>query len=283
MSRNTKAALVIGAALLILGAALFACALGIGGWDIMKLSTEEYTESTHTFDTDISDISIVTDTADVFVARSSDGVLRVVCDERVKMPHSVTAENGVLKISLKDEGAWYEHISFFSFGKERIYVYLPAGEYGSLSVIADTGDVAVASELSFSDVSISVSTGDVKVNSAVAGDIKINVSTGKVVLEGVRCGSFYSEGDTGNVYLDDVVATGAFYVERSTGDVVLDASDAASVKIKTDTGDVVGTILTDKIFAIKTSTGRVSAPDSATGGACNIETDTGDIKIEIVK
>ena len=36
-----------------------------------------------------------------------------------------------------------------------------------------------------------------------------------------------------------------------------------------------------KTFKTKTDTGRVQVPDNAPGGACEVTTDTGDIKLEI--
>ncbi|MBQ3893898.1 MAG: DUF4097 family beta strand repeat protein, partial [Clostridia bacterium] len=79
------------------------------------------------------------------------------------------------------------------------------------------------------------------------------------------------------------IASGRFDIERDTGDVKFDRCDAAEIKVETDTGDVTGTLLTEKVFITKTDTGKVSVPSAASGGRCEIETDTGDIKISIAK
>jgi len=60
------------------------------------------------------------------------------------------------------------------------------------------------------------------------------------------------------------------------------ACDAGEIVIETDTGDVEGTLLSDKIFITETDTGRIDVPKTTTGGRCQITTDTGDIKIKIV-
>jgi DUF4097 and DUF4098 domain-containing protein YvlB len=91
-----------------------------------------------------------------------------------------------------------------------------------------------------------------------------------------------SNGSTGNISLSNVIAAEGFSIERSTGDVKLDCSDAMTIDIETDTGDVEGSVLTDKIFITRTDTGRVRVPDSASGGRCELTTDTGDIRISIV-
>ena len=53
--------------------------------------------------------------------------------------------------------------------------------------------------------------------------------------------------------------------------------------LETDTGDVTGTLLSNKIFMYDTDTGDVSLPSVMSGGKCQIETDTGDIEISIVE
>ena len=56
--------------------------------------------------------------------------------------------------------------------------------------------------------------------------------------------------------------------------------DAATIVARTDTGDIEGTILSDKVFMAKADTGDVKVPESLTGGACKLTTDTGDITIK---
>ena len=61
----------------------------------------------------------------------------------------------------------------------------------------------------------------------------------------------------------------------------LERCDAAEIMINTDTGDVEGSLLSDKIFAAKSGTGDVEVPETGTGGRCIITTDTGDISITV--
>ena len=59
--------------------------------------------------------------------------------------------------------------------------------------------------------------------------------------------------------------------------------DGGQILIKTDTGKVSGSLLSDKVFIIETDTGRKDYPKTTTGGKCEITTDTGDIIITIEK
>ena len=77
------------------------------------------------------------------------------------------------------------------------------------------------------------------------------------------------------------ILTGEFNLERNTGDIEFHGCDAETIYVETDTGDVTGTLLTDKVFITETDTGSVDVPKSVSGGRCEISTDTGDIRIEI--
>jgi len=63
--------------------------------------------------------------------------------------------------------------------------------------------------------------------------------------------------------------------------VRLNTCDAESILIKTSTSDVTGTLRSEKVFLVKTSTGKVDVPESGSGGKCEITTSTGDIRIEL--
>ena len=81
--------------------------------------------------------------------------------------------------------------------------------------------------------------------------------------------------------MTNLVAEDNISVERTTGFVKLEKCDAAELYIKTDTGDVKGTLLSDKVFITKTDTGHIEVPKTITGGRCEISTDTGDIRINV--
>ena len=60
--------------------------------------------------------------------------------------------------------------------------------------------------------------------------------------------------------------------------------DSIAIKYAVQTtGDVTGTLLTEKTFSTDTSTGDVSVPNPSSGGKCEIKTSTGDITISISK
>ena len=111
--------------------------------------------------------------------------------------------------------------------------------------------------------------------------VDVRVSTGDADVSDVTCQRFKSEGATGDIFLKNTVASADLSVNRSTGDVKFERCDAAEIFVKTNTGSVTGTFLTDKIFIAKSDTGKVQVPSSVSGGKCEISTNTGEVKISI--
>ena len=207
-----------------------------------------------------------------------------------------------------------------NFGSPKITVYLPKAEYDLLYINEDTGDIEMPNDLKFESTDISLSTGNVSFLASVSGLLKIktstgnicvkdisagvlalsvstgrimvsdiicedsvdiNVTTGKANITNLNCKNIVSAGTTGNISLNNVIVAEKIRIKRSTGDVEFDGCDAAEIFVETDTGDVVGEILSEKVFLVKTDIGKVQVPKTISGGKFEVITDTGDIKIVI--
>lgn len=299
MRRRTKVWLITAAALVLIGLILFAGVMTKLGWDFMSLATVKYETNTYEISEEFDNVSINTDVADIKFALSEDDKCKVECLEEEKVNHSVTVKDGTLTIELIDERGPYDFIGL-RFDSPEITVYLPKTEYTSLLIKGDTADVEMPDNFTFEEVDISLSTGDVDFCASASRMIKIKTSTGSISLEGIssglldlsvstgkvtltdiNCKNVISSGDTGDISFERVIAEEKFSVQRSTGDVKFNGCDAAEIYVKTDTGDVAGSLLSDKIFVTETDTGNVQVPNSVTGGRCEIATNTGNIKIEI--
>lgn len=299
MRTRTKIWLIIAVSLVLIGFIVFASTMSTLEWDFAKLSTAKYENNDYEIHEAIQHISVITDTADIVFVPSEGSIVSVSCYEQEGNMHSVSVKDGTLEIKNIDTRKWYEYIGF-NFDTPKITVYIPEGEYGKLSVKASTGDVKYyASALedvkiktttgniciedaSIGSLDLTVSTGKVTVSGVTCeGDIAVGVSTGKTYLSNIQCKNFTSSGSTGDISLNNVIATEKLSINRSTGDVKFDSSDAAEIYIETDTGDVTGSLLTDKVFITQTGTGKINVPKSVNGGRCEITTSTGDIKIDI--
>ncbi len=153
----------------------------------------------------------------------------------------------------------------------------------SISLTANTGHVTLTSAKVSGNVCIATSTGRIYLRDIECQDLSVTSSTGNKDIAGIRCRNLNTASSTGRSIFEDVIAGGVIKAEADTGDIKLERCDAIELFIETDTGDVEGTLLSDKIFFTQTDTGKVNVPRSVTGGRCEIETDTGDIIMSIVK
>ena len=322
MSKGIKIWMIVGASLILLGALIFVGVMSVMGWDFKKLSTEKYETNTYSIDSEYKNITLITDTANVTVLPSQDGKTVIECYEKEKEKHAVSVEgDGTLTVKVVDERSWYDHISI-GFNSPKITLYIPEGEYGSLYIKGTTGDVKIAKDFSFSDITAEGTTGDVECYASSAEKTSIRISTGDVLVENITCGSldlktttgsiiarrincsgavnsevrigkcemdtlscrrFNVKAGTGDITLKGVIAYETMRVDGTTGDVELYRCDASELDLTTTTGDIEGTLLTDKVFTYKTNTGDVDLPESISGGICRVKTVTGDIEIDIVK
>lgn len=319
MRRSAKAWWITSAVLILFGLILFAIAMTENGWDFTKLGTEVYEDNAFEIREDFRNIDIKSDTADIQFLSAEDSVCKVICHESEKQKHAVSVQNHALTITLTDNREWYEHIGIQT-EKMKITVYLPKESYGTLTIKEHTGDIEIPVGFFFENIDVVTTTGNVKNEASaseririhtstgdilvqnitadtldlavstgkieattltVASDAHIRVTTGKTRISDMICETLVSHGSTGDICLQNVIASDRFSIERSTGDVSFDGCDAAEIFVKTDTGNVKGSLLSEKRFHAESDTGSIRIPQSTVGGKCEITTDTGDIKIEI--
>ena len=210
---------------------------------------------------------------------SEDNTCKVVCVEQTENPHVVSIEDNTLKVSQNDL-KWYKNIGI-STASPKITIYLPKTGFKSITDDKITGDTALGF-FSANNLSISVTTGDVSISNFVCEDLDIRIITGDIFLKNILCKNLNSTGVTGDIDLESVLADGNLQISRTTGDIRFDCCDANDLKINITSGDVTGTLWSEKKFIASTTTGDVDVPASIKGGKCEITSTTGDIKISLV-
>ena len=300
MSRTAKIWLIIAGICVILGPALIIGATAAAGGGNL-FNAQKYETVTHEIGSTFDQIAVDTDITDVTIATANEKQCRVECSEPEKMKHTAEVENGTLVIRSSDSRQWYEHLFSFASHSPKVVVYLPQSAYASLQIDTHTGDVTIPSGFTFDTLTVNNNTGDVECSASVtktltvkedtgdislscpnAGELDITASTGDIDVTSAKVkGTVSVKSRTGDITLTDTVAEKKFQIESSTGDVGFKGCDAADIKVKTSTGDVTGTLLSDKIFVTDTSTGDGKVPQTSSGGRCEISTSTGDILIQI--
>ena len=317
MDKKTVTWLVIATFLLLIGCVIFGGVMMALHWDFSKLSTVQYETNEYSITDPFRSISVTTDTPDIVLIPSE--TVSVVCTEQENAKHSVSVKDGILQIEIIDQRKWYERIGL-NFGTAKIAVYIPQAQYETLTIQGSTGKVNIPEGYGFTMLDIHQSTGDVTCQASTAetlkiktstgsihvenviaghlelsvttgkititdvrcsGDMQVSVSTGKTSMTNVTCKNLTTNGNTGDIVLKNVVAEEKFTIKRSTGHVKFEGCDAAEIQVTTDTGDVTGTLLSEKVFQCETDTGKVDVPKTTSGGPCEVKTDTGDIRLKI--
>ena len=320
MRTSAKIALAIGGVLILIGGLLFTAVMSALNWDFTELDSEEYETTTWEISQEFSSVSINSDTADIDLLPAEDGVCKVIAYCNVNSSFSASVKDSVLSIDCSKSNSLTDHITLFSLENSKLTVYLPLDTELSLKITEDTGDITISEYLSFENIDIKTSTGNIENHASASGETSIKVSTGDITLKDIStgkislsattgkinisnvtcsgdvkvkvnsgdsnisvltCKTFPTDGSTGDITLKNTIAEETCSITRSTGDVILKQSDASEFTIKTSTGDIYGTILSNKIFKADTDSGSVNVPNSAEGGKCSVTTDTGDINIAI--
>ena len=173
----------------------------------------------------------------------------------------------------------------------------------SVKIVTDTGDIEFNSISSVETAVFKTGTGDISVkNLSVGGALSFEMDTGDLYASDLRCGSvsfkmdtgditikntsvagnFTLESDTGDVDMQNVISGGEISLNTDTGDVKFENCDGETLSIQTHTGDIKGSLLTEKVFIAYSKAGKVEVPETVTGGKCSLKSNTGDIVITLV-
>ena len=311
MRKLIKALLIVVIILAVLCVGGFVALFAVSDWDFNNL---KYENREYVLNEDFSKISIEVKGTDVKIVSSTNDECKIVCFENNNYKHSVGVENDTLVIKSIHQKV------FFGYKDTLVTVYLPEKEYASVDLITTSGDVDIKN-LKAKTINCFVDTGDVDVENGVfdtftstgdTGDIElenvvttnnltikrntgeieasllscgadviIEVDTGDISLDLINCKNLSIKSDTGEVEVDNSKVDNKFTAVTDTGDLNFTKMDVNEVEITTDTGEVKGSFTSDKIFAIRTSAGKVDVPQTTSGGVCKITTHTGDIIIKI--
>jgi len=299
MKKRTKTALIASLILIFAGAAVAFAGLASINFDFKEMSTQKLYDKSCDINEEFEEISIECE-CDVALIATDSANARVEYSQFEDQSITARVQNGILEITENDERKWYEMIISVNFESPKIKIYLPKKDYRELVADTGVGDIKLDGGLCFESVELTASTGDISfiadaneklqietdtgdiaVKNSDALEMELHTDTGRIALTDSQIQTFSAESDTGDIHLDAVMISKTLEIKSDTGDVDISACDALELKIETQTGDVTGELLSEKIFITETDTGRISVPNSASGGVCSIKTDTGDISIKI--
>ena len=306
--------IILGSTLLVAGSII----VGVTANKLVKANAE-YTQSVHEITDEFESFDIDLETEALKFVITEDGKSTITCDDAEKIHHTVTVEDGVLKIKRIDEREWFQKIFNWNFNNMKVTVSVPQATYSNLKIKASTGAVSVPHGYTFKNVNVDLSTGalefasDVEENLSaeastgaihlsdlsakkvyakvstgalrlqnvnVAEDVITSTSTGATLLDNVRAKSLNASGSTGAITVKNTIIEGHMEIKTSTGNIRIEDSDAATVHVKASTGNIDAIFLSSKIVYASSDTGRVDVPHSSEGGKCEMETSTGHIVVK---
>lgn len=313
-----KTTLIIASILLVAGLILGVVGLALNGFDFEEMNTMKRIQNTYVIEDTFSHIAIEASIAKIEIVPATDGVCRMDCEEKDKLYFTVSVSGDTLCIDLVNDAKWYDFIGV-NAGNVSATVYLPESAYASLSIQNSTGSASVASGFTFGSATVKSTTGSLRFSGNVTGDLNAKLSTGTLTLtdaavggnltmEGstgsieisnvsvggtlnvetdtgstkmnaVTCDTLRLVYDTGSATLTDVVANGHAEIKGSTGSLCFERLGAASIKAKTSTGSIKGTLRDEMTVFAHSSTGSVDVPRGTQGGICELETSTGSIHV----
>lgn len=287
---------IVGIICIILGCIMFVGCSAANKFDWSKLSSEKFEQKTFTTEETFQKIYVDEEFGmDITFLPSADGICKIEYEESKNVDCEISVEEGVLKINQNDNRRWY-HMIGFNFYTPALTVYLPESENRALDIKAKTSDVTIPEDLSFENVKIDLSTGDITMSANVTGTLEIDVSTGDVTISNSNptsvsitsstgcitataihtTGDFYVKSSTGKQYLSDITCANATLIS-STGDKkITTMTVTGKLKVNSDTGDDLFSDIVCNTLNVTTTTGKQTYTDVSCG-ATTLTADTGKI------
>ena len=241
--RKQLSLFITGIVLVLIGAVLCIVSMVVLGFRFDSLDNQKLVTAEYNVTEEFRDIQIKLEGEKVVFETSKDDKCRVVFYDAEETERKVSVEDGVLNIMTEGTKKHGIEVMNVRIRPSKVTIYLPENVYGSLIIESAFGGVEIPEGYSFDTVKIDIAMGETELNGVVASK-EISVMT-------------------------------------NAGDIELDNCDAPEIYLKTNTGDISGTLLTGKIFKVHVTVGDIEVPGDGDGGICEITTNVGDVRMKI--
>lgn len=287
---SLKKFFAISLALFAFGAVIVLVSFILLDFQLNGLSGTKAVEGAYTEVGEVTDIKLNLRSSDLNVSFGGEKVIVSYEESFTVKDKQITdfeiTENGA-QLLINEKKIASDFAIVFDFAKTKVNVTLPEGRAYNLSVNGDTADVTISGAgASFDTLAIETDTGDVTLDGTCARILEIKTDTGDVALADLaisETASFVS--DNGEITGRGAIKASTVTFEMGTDDIKLtDAKiDARLIRIETDTGDAIMTLVGKKgdySLTYSTDTGDTNILPYISGEkAIEVTTDTGDLEI----
>lgn len=253
-----KKLFIAAAILLALGIIFMLFGAASAGFDKSRLSSEDYTLLTRSFEGEYDEI-IIDDSNVSIQLLPTNGALTLECYESENETYTITDDNGRLRI-VKHKKLRLFNFDFFSFSPT-LTLYLPGSFDGSIDVVTSNAGIC-AEGLSLGESRIVSSNGRIELIGCEFGELEAITSNASIILGSCRAASAELTSSNGSVSADDFTVAGKLTASTSNSPIKLTNVSAVSLNVETSNAAAsLDMVSAPGIIKIENSNGAINLTD----------------------
>lgn len=267
MKRCNKIILIAASAAVIIGGAVLAAGIALGG-----AADSDISYNSETITEKIKEINIDTDCDDIIIMPVSRNDINIRYITGGKRQYEINAENGVLTINHTTDRSkrvkWFDYINF-DFGLDReMVIEVPRDFEADIDIESNYGDIKI-SDIKGS-LSANLDCGNFEINGCEFSSLECQNDYGDIEISRVTSKEIRLDNNCGDIELNDV--SGNITAGCDLGDIEFEYVSGDNLDFAVDCGDIEGII-------------RGKKYDYGEGGTKQLKTKTnfGDIEIRFTE
>lgn len=249
--------------------------LGFGSGKELRKS--EYIRKEESIDlVDVDKIELEFKSSDLNVHFTEDSKMRVVQYSAKELKENelfkVNKTSSTINISEKNK-IYFFYIGFFD---QKAYdVYIPKEYEKTLKISLVSGDIEVDESLKFDDLTISSTSGDIKMGDIEAKNIGIETVSGDIKLQNLKEENLKLKTTSGDIFVES--AEGKVNLKTVSGDITIN-NGIGEIEAKTTSGEI-ETRKIEGSVNMQSVSGNIESDDFKITGDSNIKTTSGEVKM----
>lgn len=285
LKKAGKLMCIIGGAILIIGAVVFACGMTAEGWDLTRLSTVRYVEREFVQgDEEINAVDLHFRNSNVEIVVSED-VQSITLTYPVREDDDgTTAEVRDGKLTLEEEARGLDLFAW-DFGAPAAKLTLPSDALIPVKVRTENGNVTVSSA-EYAAIEVETDNGNITIKDVECVSLDAQTANGNITIGSLTCADgMTAETDNGNITATGEITAQSVTASGDTGNIELTGGTvtATRIELRTDVGNIRATLagnVRDYTVTATTDVGDSNISDGGNGRfTLTVTTNVGNIDI----